>query len=431
MPTPPFADREQNLQHFANARFGVIVHYGLYSMLGRGEWALNRERIPFDQYRALADQFTAEQFDADALAKTAKRAGARYLTFTTMHHDGFALYDSAVNPFNCVNHGAKRDLTGEVVDACRRHGLRVHLYHSLNHWTTKPDGVDALESDDAKRAFVDFTHERIVELVKKYDPVECIWYDGWWPFNAEGWRAEEMNEKVRAVQPHILFNPRNGLDGDFATPEQHLSAPKPYRPWEAAMTHNRHWGYHPGDTLWKPSAQVIDMLTTCATGAGNLLLNIGPDGPGAIPDASTQTLHDVGEWIDLHGDAIFGTEPMSIDPHERGDHRGDWFSQGKYTCKDNRLFLSLLSWPGQTFSIAGLEANVKDARLITTDQPVTCTQDGSRVTFDKLPDEPPHRFGGVIELTCDRAPRVYLTGGMRTPNAEHPRYDPVAPDLVY
>ena len=424
-------DRERNLREFAGARLGVFVHFGVYSLLGKGEWALNREQIPIEEYRALADRFTAARFDADALAAAAKDAGARYLNFTTMHHDGFALYDSQVNPFNSVKRGPKRDLVAEVVEACRKHGLRVHLYHSLNHWTSDPDAVRALEDEQAKREFIDFTHERIRELVTRFNPIECLWYDGWWPFDAQGWEAERMNEMVRGIQPHILFNPRNGLDGDFATPEQHLSAPRPWQPWEAGMTHNRHWGYHRGDPYFKSSGEVIDMLTACATGAGNLCINVGPDGEGAIPEPSRQMLRDVGEWMGLHEAAIRDTEPLSIDPHERGDHRGDWFSHGRYTAKDNRLFLHLLAWPGSTFAIGGLEASVQQARCLTTGERVRFEQQDGRVSFHDLPDAPPHRFGGVIELQCDQPPRLYLTGGLRTPQAPHPRYDPVAPDLVY
>ena len=145
------------------------------------------------------------------------------MCFATMHHDGFALYNSAVNPFNSVRLGPKRDFVHEVVEACRKHKLRVHLYHSLNHWTTTPDGAVALENTQAKKQFVDYAHERIRELVTRFNPIDCLWYDGWWPFNAKGWRAVEMNQMVRDIQPHIIFNGRNGLPGDFATPEQHLA----------------------------------------------------------------------------------------------------------------------------------------------------------------------------------------------------------------
>ncbi|MFW6058826.1 MAG: alpha-L-fucosidase [Phycisphaeraceae bacterium] len=421
---------EQNLADFADARFGLFVHFGLYSLLGRGEWALNKEQMPVDEYKQLAERFTASAFDADALAQQAKRAGARYLTFTTMHHDGFALYDSKINPFNTVNTACGRDLVEEVVEACRRHGLRVHLYHSLNHWTASPDAVDALESESAYEQFIEFTHARLEELVRKFNPIDCLWYDGWWPFNADRWRAERMNEMARSIQPHLIFNGRNGLPGDFATPEQHLTPPAPWRPWEACVTHNHNWGYHAGDHHFKSTAEVIDMLTQVAAGTGNLLFNVGPDGEGRIPEASRRTLDAVGQWLATNGEAFRNTEPFLFNHQTRRAYdRGDFHHSGRYTVSDHTLFIHLHCWPGASFSIGGLEQRAQRCRLLGSDQEVRFTQQGGRVTFAGLPDEPPQPFGGVLALECDAPPSLYLTGGLRVPKVEHPRYDPCPSDL--
>lgn len=420
---------EQNLAEFVEARFGVFVHLGLYSLLGRGEWVLNKEQIPVAEYRQLADRFTASAFDADELVGLVKRAGARYLTFTTMHHDGFALYDSQVNPFNTVNTACGRDLVEEVVEACRRHDVRIHLYHSLNHWTTSPDGVDALEDANAYKEFVEFTHARIEELVKKFNPIDCLWYDGHWPFSAIGWRAEEMNAMARKIQPHILINGRNGLPGDFATPEQHLTAPSPWRPWEACLTHNRNWGYHVGDHQFKPTAQVIDMLTTVARGNGNLLFNIGPDGEGRIPEPSRRTLEEVGDWLAVNEEAFRAMEPFGFNYQKRDGQRGDFMHQGRFTTSGNTLYLHLHNWPGQTFSLGGLEQQAQSCRLLGSDKPIQFTQNGGRVTFTDLPEQPPQPYGGVLALACDAPPSLYLTGGLRVPKVDHPRYDPVPSDL--
>ena len=423
-------DRQTNLEEFSRARLGVFVHYGLYSGLARGEWVLNRERIPLDEYRALAESFTAEKFDADNLAATAKRAGAKYLCFTTMHHDGFALYDSDVNPFNSTRSPCGRDLIGEVVEACRNHGLRVHLYHSLNHWTTSPDGVDALQSESARDAFVGFAHERIRELLTRFDPIDCLWYDGWWPFNADGWRATEMNAMALSIQPHILFNGRNGLPGDFATPEQHLTAPKPYRPWEACVTHNQNWSFHARDQHWKSTAQIVDMITEVATGAGNLLLNIGPDGDGAIPQASVKMLDEVGQWLAVNGEAIYGSEPFTCSLRERTDAcRGDHYHHGRYTARENTLFMHLFNWPGEEFTITGLHSQALSCRLLGHDGPVNLRQADDKVRFTNLPADPPNPLGGVLAVDCDRPPCLYLTGGMRIPEVPHPRYDPCPSDV--
>lgn len=421
----------QNLAEFAGLRLGVFIHYGLYSLLGKGEWVMNREGIPVSEYRKLADRFTAENFDADDICRRSKDAGAKYITFTTMHHEGFALYDSKVNPFNSVNTACKRSLTDEVVEACHKHGLRVHLYHSLNDWTCSPDSMEALESADARKKFVDFTHARLRELVEMYNPIDCLWYDGWWPFNAQGWRAEEMNAMVREIQPHILVNGRNGLAGDFATPEGHMGAPYPYRPWEACITHNRSWGFHRGDHHFKRSDDVLNMVAQAATGAGNLLINLGPDGSGRIPQPSLKMLEDLASWVPVHADAIYDTQPLSFNFEKRreGD-RGEWYFHGKFTAKGNKLNLLLLSWPGESFAINGLECKAISAKMLHDGSAVKMKQDGPRVAFEGLFDQPPFEMGGVIQVECDAPPSFYWTGGLRVPNAPHPRYDPCESDIL-
>ena len=429
-PEPASARKEAYLRQFADARLGLFVHFGLFSLLGRGEWALNREAIPPEDYRELAARFDPVYFDAQALADLAVRAGCRYLCFTTMHHEGFALYGSAVNPFNSVRAApCRRDLVAEVVEACRTRGLGVHLYHSLNQWITPdgiPHGAEAVGSVEARDSFVGFAHERIRELLTLFNPIDCLWYDGWWPFDAKGWRAEQMNAMARSIQPHLIFNGRNGLTGDFATPEQHLDAPRPWRPWEACVTHNRNWGYHGGDTHFKPTAEVIDLLTTVAAGAGNLLLNVGPNSTGRLPRPTVTMLEEVGRWLDPHGEAIYGSEPFSGgEPAQGGGAgRGDWFHHGRMTARGQTLYLHLFNWPGSTFSIAGLNADATACRCLTTGNDVAFTQQGGRVTFTGLSPHAPQSFGGVLAVDCDGPPNMYLTGGSRVPAVPHPRYDP-------
>lgn len=412
---------------FVQARYGLFVHYGLYSLLGRGEWVMNREQIPPADYARLANQFTAEKFDAERLADLAVAAGMRYVTFTTMHHDGFRLYDTALSNFK-----SKRDLTGEVVAACRKRGLRIALYHSLNNWFDKPDAVDALEDCGTYERFIANTFARIRELVTKYNPIDTLWYDGWWPFNAEGWRAEAMNEMVRSIQPHILFNGRNGLAGDFGTPEGHVAAPKPWRPWEACLTHNNSWGYHAGDHDWKRPAEIVDLLARVAAQRGNLLLNVGPRGDGSVPEASVKVLTAVGDWLRRGGaEAIFDTDHFDFDLRERGAGRAEWSSHGPFTAKGNNLYWLVRRWPGSTLTLAGLECQVRRAVMLNTQQPVAFTQADGKVTLSGLPEVAPDFICPVIRLECDRPPAMYLTGGLRTPAVPHPHYDPCPSDIAH
>jgi alpha-L-fucosidase len=249
-----------------------------------------------------------------------------------MHHDGFRLYDTALSDFNSAR-TCGRDLVREFVDAARDRGLRVALYHSLNNWSDKPDAADALESESAYAEFIGRTHERLRELVTRFNPIDVLWYDGWWPFNAEGWQAEAMNAMVRAIQPHILFNGRNGLAGDFVTPEGHLSAPVPWKPWEGCMSLNDHWGFHRGDTCWKTPGDLVKFLAAAASGKGNLLLSIGPRGDGSLPEPAVRAVEEAGRWVRDHGECVFGTDPFTFGLMERGDHNGDWSANGAFTLK--------------------------------------------------------------------------------------------------
>jgi len=422
---------EANLADFVAARYGLFIHYGLYSLLGRGEWALNREHIDLAEYAALADRFTAERYDAEAICALAKAAGMRYICLTTMHHDGFMLYPSEVSRFHVGHSACGRDLVGETVAAARRHGLRMHLYHSLNHWTCEPDAVAALESPAACERFIAFTFDRLRELVTRYNPIEVLWYDGWWPFNADGWRAEAMNRMLREIQPWLLVNGRNGLPGDFTTPEGHMSAPNPWRPWEACLTLNDSWSYTRGDDRWKSPSDVLAMLVRAAQGNGNLLLGIGPEPDGAIPARAAEILRQVGDWLRRNGEAVYATERFDFGLMTRAGHRGDWSSLVDYTVAGHRLYLTVKRWQGETLTIAGLRTPPLAMRLLATGQSVDFTYEAGpgKVTLRGLPPEPPGLLP-VIRVDCGGPPEICGCGGMRTPSVPHPPYDPCPSDLA-
>lgn len=417
---------------FPSWRYGMFIHYGLFSLLERGEWVMNRERLEPGQMRALAERFTAERYDAESLCDLAVEGGMRYATFTTMHHEGFRLYDSELSDFN-AKVVCGRDLVEEFVEAARARDLKVCLYHSLNNWFEQPDGCDALENaEEAYEAFIANTFARLKELVTRFSPIDVLWYDGWWPFNAEQWRAEEMNAMVRAIQPQVLFNGRNGLNGDFGTPEGHMSAPSPWRPWEACMTLNDHWGYHRGDQDWKSPRQVIQLLAAAAQGQGNLLLNIGPRGDGSVPERSEEIVREVGAWLAAFGECIYDTDRFSYDLMTRGDHNGDWSHHGPFTLKGKTLYQLMLHWPGSHVVVAGVTSPVERAVLLGREGETECAfdqQDG-KVTLTGLPQDPPDVMCPVLRLDCREVPEMILHGGMRIPGVPHPPYDPCPSDLV-
>jgi len=417
-----------DLTWFTAARFGLFIHYSLFSMLERGEWVMNRERLSHAQMRQLAAKFNPVHFDAPRLCDLALTSGMNYINLTTMHHEGFRLYDTELSDFNSKAF-CGRDLVEELVTAARASGLRIALYHSLNNWFDQPDACAALESRDAYDCFIGNTMARLKELVTRFNPIDVLWYDGWWPFTSEQWQAEEMNAMVRAIQPQILFNGRNGLAGDFGTPEGHLSAPQPWRPWEACITFNDHWSYHRGDHNWKSPEQVVALLAAAAAGNGNLLFNIGPRGDGSVPAESVHILESVGAWVRRNGEAIFDTQPFSYALMQRGSHNGDWSHNGPFTLKGNCLYQLLRYWQGPELTIAGLQTEVQQVTLLGRNQPCTFTQSNGVVRVTGLPEAPPDPVCSVIRLDCAQVPKMYLGGGMRVPNVPHPPYDPCPSDI--
>ena len=422
-------EKENTLKWFCGARFGLFVHFGLYSMLGRGEWAMNREGILPKDYRKLADRFNPHKFDADAICALAVEAGMKYIVFTTMHHDGFRLYDTALSDFCSTRTAAKRDFTAEIMAAARNHGLKIGLYHSLNNWFDQPDAVDALENKGKYKIFMENTLNRIRELLEKYGPVEILWYDGGWPFNAKGWQADRMNKMVNSIQPQIIFPGRNGLPNDFATPEGHVSVPSPWRPWEACMTMNESWGFNKWDSNWKSVKTIIRMLTTVANGQGNLLLNIGPAGDGSIPRESVRILKRIGKWLKVNSEALTNTDKFDYDMYVRGNGRSEWSHQGVFTASGNNLYMLSIKWPGKEYSVAGLETMVKSVSILGDGKKYKFMQKNNVFSVSGLPEVPPDDECTVLKIECASPPVLYRTGGMRVPRVPHPHYDPWKSDI--
>ena len=414
---------------FSELRYGMFVHFGVFSQLARGEWVMNREQISPAELELLAKDFHPERFNADELCRLAVDGGMKYIVFTTMHHEGFRMYSSELSDFNSWNY-CGRDFVREIVDSARKHGLKIGLYHSLNNWHDAPDAVDALEDQEKYDIFIKKTFARLKELAERYKPFDIVWYDGWWPFNADGWQGEKMNAMLRKIHSDFIFNGRNCLPGDFGTPEQHLTPPSPWRPWEACVTLNEHWGYYEGDNRWKSPEDVIDMLLTCGSKRGNLLLNIGPRGDGSIPEKSSAIVRAVGQWLREGGwEAINAFDELTLSPAiPTPGERGDWDPHGRFTASGNDLYYVLM-YPRKTLTIAGFIGKVQRITAYGIGE-LRFVQNGSKLKID-LPDELQGRLAPVLKMECDSPAGVYRTGGLRIANVEHPRYDPVPPDIRY
>ncbi len=387
------ADRMRRLKWWNAARFGMFIHWGLYSILGRHEWAMEMEGIPVPEYESLAKQFKPQPNAARAWAKLARQAGMKYMVMTSKHHEGFCNFDTKLTSYCAPKQGPGRDLLKEFADAARAEGLRVGFYYSLMDWH-HPDGARCAKDEAARRRFVDYTHGLVRELVTSYGQVDILWYDVASPLDAKGWESEKMNKMVFGLQPNIIVNNRNKLGGDFATPEQRIQAEAEGRAWETCMTMNDSWGYHKADDNWKSPKNIVRNLITCAQGGGNYLLNIGPKGDGSIPEESVQILTAVGKWMDKHSEAIYESELCKVT-------RCRFAS---FTRKHNTLYIHVFFWPGSTMTIGGLRTKVKSARILTTGQNVKFQQEEFRVQFTGLPDKAPDDLVTVVAVECESEP---------------------------
>ena len=229
------SDQERRLEWFRDARFGMFIHWGLYALLGRHEWVMNRERIPVDEYEELAGQWKPRAGFARDWAKLAKQAGMKYMVLTTKHHEGFCLFDSELTDYKATNHGPGRDLVAEYVEACRAEGLKVGFYFSLLDWH-HPDGARCAKDAGAERRFIEYVHGQVEELCTKYGKIDIMWFDGNWPLSVDSWMGDKIIANILSLQPDCIVNNRTGQDADFGTPEQRIVAEEGGRMWEACMT---------------------------------------------------------------------------------------------------------------------------------------------------------------------------------------------------
>src|SRR5881227_2948092 len=299
--TSTIEDRERRMKWWHEAKFGMFIHWGLYSTLERHEWVMENEGIPVSEYERLAPRFKPAPNAARAWARLAKSAGMKYMVMTTKHHEGFCNFDSKLTDYCAPRQGPGRDLVREYVEAARAEGLRFGFYYSLMDWH-HPDGAKCATDEAARKRFVEYTHGLIRELLTNYGKIDVLWYDVSWPLDAKGWESERMNKMVFELQPDIIVNNRNKLAGDFSTPEQRIEAAEAGRAWESCMTMNDSWGYHRADDAWKTPKQVVRNLITCAHDGGNYLLNIGPKPDGSVPAESVAILNSVGQWMDKNRD---------------------------------------------------------------------------------------------------------------------------------
>jgi len=398
---------EARLAWFQEAKFGMFIHWGVYLVLGRWEWVMHNERVPIPTYEQLVPQFNPKEYRPKEWAQLAKEAGMRYIAVTTKHHDGFCMFDSALTDYDCMSTPARRDFIGELVEACRAEGLKVMFYYSLldwhhPHYVPRPKWVE--DPPGHQRDFsryLDYMFGQIRELCTKYRP-DGIWFDGGWEHPAAEWRAEELIRMIRELLPNAIVNNRAGLPGDFDTPEQHIPAAPmgrraPRRLWETCMTINNHWGYHATDHNHKSVRQLVHNLVDIVSKGGNDLLNVGPKPDGTIQEEHGVRLRQMGAWLRVHGEAIYGAEPnpfLRLPP-----------PLGGCTVKGNRLFLHFFDWPTEPVRLDGLQNRVRAAYLLRDGTPVEVRQEEDHLLLLPTPLLP-DPYDTVVVLEVEGTPQV-------------------------
>jgi len=389
---------QQSKNHMAwwhEARFGMLITWGLYAIPAHGEWIMYQEHIPQEEYKILADQFNPQNYNPAEWVALAKEAGMKYMIIVTRHHDGFCLFDSKVTDFTSVKTSAKRDLIAEFADACHAAGIRLGLYYSLVDWRfpgVLPHGTR--EDDDIYKDLVDQAHAQVRELLTNYGQVDILWYDMLVPNDPLLWRSEELNEMARQLQPGIIINDRAGVPADFGTPENKIIAQN--NPWEACYPMNRTWGYARYDRNYKPVHELLRLLGSCASQGGNFLLSVAPDADGRIDVESVERLRSIGKWMKTNGKAIYGAGPSPVKAP----------NLGMETRVGNKVYLLLQRWPGSTVPLAWCGSKVKSATLLANGQQARIEQKGDRVWLHDMPAYPIDPFLNVIELTFEDEPRV-------------------------
>ena len=395
--------RGERMDWWKKARFGMFIHYGLYSVLGRHEWVQVQENIPPEEYEKLALRFAPKEGCCREWAALAKAAGMKYMVLTTRHHEGFSLWDSKVNPYNSMN-ACGRDIVREFVDACREFGLGVGLYFSLMDWH-HPDGGTCAYDNGARERFLEYTEALCTELLSNYGKIDILYYDSYSPMTTwEGWDSLGRNQRLRALQPNIIINDRSGLDEDYTTPEGNIYACE--REWEACMTFNGlSWGYEDSVQMrpYSHSAQqIILMLASCASGAGNLLLNIGPAADGSVPAEAVEPLETVGRWLEVNGEAIYGIR--------RKNTAGIGLNAvTSPILSENCIYGLNTLWPSDGEMGFGGWMEAPKSITLADGTPIDFEHRGHRILLKNLPSDPPDRIAGisVLKLEIDHDPECF------------------------
>jgi len=439
--------REARMAWYRDARFGMFIHWGPYAALGGeyhgkrvgwiSEWIQHTARIPLKEYEDDAKSFNPVQFDAAQWVKIAKDAGMKYIAITSKHHDGFCMWDTKLTDYNIVRWtGFQRDVIAELARECKKQGLKFGLYYSVRDWhhpdwalryahldkpksgwgyqaspwtrgrvlecgcpscrkdipITSETDTRPVDTADMNR-YLDYMKGQLTELLTRYQP-GLMWFDAQDIQDPRLGRVEEMVATMRRIQPSVIINDRVGPDGtmlgDYGVHEGSVPGTGTAREWETCMTLNGTWGYSKFDRNWKPAGELIHTLVETTSKDGNFLLNVGPDGQGVIPPGSVERLQEVGRWMAVNGESIYGCGSSRLPEPE-------W---GRITAKGRTFYLHVFNWPTDgRLTVAKMGAPARKAYLLADARkhplPLNLEHDGWILT---LPSQAPSYLDSVIVL---------------------------------
>jgi len=438
--TETAAQRDARMRWWREARFGMFIHWGLYSIPagvwngkrvpGLGEWIMNNASIPVANYKSLASQFDPVGFNAHDIVALAKSAGMKYIIVTAKHHEGFAMFDSKSNPFNIVAATPyKRDPLRELADECRKQGIKLGFYYSQDQDWTAPGGsalggrhIPGLQDGHWDKAqdgdFDDYVHSKVIpqlrELLDNYgDFPAVIWFDT----PTKNMKPELAAEIVTLLNqhPNLIWNNRlgGGYQGDTETPEQYIPPQGfPGRDWESCMTMNNTWGFKSYDTNFKSTETLLRNLIDIASKGGNYLLNIGPDSNGIVPVAEVDRLYEMGRWLAVNGEAIYGTKPTlfgaeagSFSTTEKGQNGQQKFIPAwswRSTTGVDKIYIEIFTWPRGPFHLDSVPREVTGAYLLADParKPLKIIQ-GTNGLDIQLPARAPDPTASVLVLKTE------------------------------
>lgn len=406
----PTAENLKNREWFQDAKFGLFIHWGVYSVMGDGEWVMNNQQIPIKTYEKLPGFFNPIGFDAHEWVKLAKAAGMKYITITSKHHDGFAMWDSQVSDYTIVKRTPYgKDVLKMLADACRQEGIKLFFYHSQLDWRhpdyyprgfTGGSYTGRPESGDMNK-YLDYMDAQLTELLTHYGDIAGIWFDGMWDKKDADWRLEKTYKLIHQLQPGTLIGsnhhvaPYEGEDfqmfekdlpGHNTTgfaPEQQIGA----LPKETCETINNSWGFNLRDDKHKSRKDLIQYLVKAGGYDANFLLNVGPMPDGRIQEEHKERLLQMGEWLKEYGETIYGTRGGPLTPR-------DW---GVTTAKGNKVYVHILKWQDEALVLPSWGKKIKSAKIYIDQSPVKFVQNDYGITM-KIPKSKFNELDTVVEL---------------------------------